>query len=110
VLASAVVKNHGTVIWSVADLLRGDCCQSEDGRVILAFTVLRRLDCVLDPTRDAVVKQFQALQARGIENADPVLQGVAGEQSFNTSTLPAATPPAATDERSPWLRSLQRHD
>lgn len=40
-------------IWSVADLLRGDYKQSEYGRVILPFTVLRRLDCVLAPTKQA---------------------------------------------------------
>ena len=34
-----------SLIWSVADLLRGDFKQSEYGRVILPFTVLRRLDC-----------------------------------------------------------------
>ncbi|HEY8330938.1 MAG TPA: type I restriction-modification system subunit M N-terminal domain-containing protein, partial [Pseudomonas sp.] len=38
-------------IWSVADLLRGDYKQSEYGRVILPFTVLRRLDCVLEATK-----------------------------------------------------------
>ena len=41
-------------IWSVADLLRGDYKQSDYGKVILPFTVLRRLDCVLADTRDAV--------------------------------------------------------
>ena len=38
-------------IWSVADLLRGDYKQSEYGKVILPLTVLRRLDCVLEPTK-----------------------------------------------------------
>ena len=42
-------------IWSVADLLRGDFKQSEYGRVILPFTVLRRLDCVLEGTKEAVL-------------------------------------------------------
>lgn len=42
-------------IWSVADLLRGDYKQSEYGRVILPFVVLRRLDCVLEPTKPAVL-------------------------------------------------------
>ena len=37
-------------IWSVADLLRGDYKQSEYGQVILPFTVLRRMDCVLEKT------------------------------------------------------------
>ena len=39
-------------IWSVADLLRGDYKQSDYGKLILPFTVLRRLDCVLYPTKD----------------------------------------------------------
>jgi type I restriction enzyme M protein len=48
-------------IWSVADLLRGDYKQSEYGKVILPFTVLRRLDCVLAPTRQAVLDKRVAL-------------------------------------------------
>ena len=46
-------------LWSVADLLRGDYKQSEYGRVILPFTVLRRLDCVLAPTKEAVLAELQ---------------------------------------------------
>ena len=53
-------------IWSVADLLRGDLKQSEYGRVILPFTVLRRLDCVLAPTKTEVLKEHAANQAAGI--------------------------------------------
>ena len=44
-------------IWSVADLLRGDYKQSEYGRVILPFTVLRRLDCVLEATKPKVLAE-----------------------------------------------------
>lgn len=47
--------NLSSFIWSVADLLRGDYKQSEYGRVILPFTVLRRLDCVLEETKEAVL-------------------------------------------------------
>jgi type I restriction enzyme M protein len=46
-------------IWSVADLLRGDYTQSEYGRVILPFAVLRHLDCVLAPTREAVLGEAE---------------------------------------------------
>lgn len=46
-------QNLSSFIWSVADLLRGDYKQSDYGKVILPFTVLRRLDCVLEPTKDA---------------------------------------------------------
>lgn len=49
------VRNHAAFIWSVADLLRGDYKQSEYGKVILPLVVLRRLDCVLEPTKDAVL-------------------------------------------------------
>jgi type I restriction enzyme M protein len=47
-------QNLSAFIWSVADLLRGDYKQSDYGKVILPFTVLRRLDCVLEPTKAAV--------------------------------------------------------
>lgn len=50
--------NLSSFIWSVADLLRGDYKQSEYGRVILPFTVLRRLDCVLEPSKQAVLKEL----------------------------------------------------
>jgi type I restriction-modification system DNA methylase subunit len=48
--------NHqalSSFIWSVADLLRGDYKQSDYGKVILPFTVLRRLDCVLEAKKAA---------------------------------------------------------
>jgi type I restriction enzyme M protein len=51
----AAVKNHAAFIWSVADLLRGDYRRSEYGRVILPLTVIRRLDCVLEPTKSTVL-------------------------------------------------------
>ena len=47
--------NLSSFIWSVADLLRGDYKQSDYGKVILPFTVLRRLDCVLEPTKAGVL-------------------------------------------------------
>ena len=55
VTARETIRNHAGFIWSVADLLRGDYKQSEYGKVILPLVVLRRLDCVLEPTKDAVL-------------------------------------------------------
>jgi type I restriction enzyme M protein len=52
--------NLSSFIWSVADLLRGDYKQSEYGKVILPFTVLRRLDCVLEATKPAVRDIFES--------------------------------------------------
>ncbi len=83
---SPTIRNHAAFIWSVADLLRGDYKQSEYGRVILPLVVLRRLDCVLEPTKAQVLQRHTALTGR-IENIEPVLQAVAGQQFFNTSPL-----------------------
>ncbi|RVT96588.1 SAM-dependent DNA methyltransferase [Rhodovarius crocodyli] len=63
-------QSLSALIWSVADLLRGDYKPSEYGRVILPFTVLRRLDCVLAPTKDAVLAEAKAKAAMGI-NPEP---------------------------------------
>ena len=48
-------------IWSLADLLRGDFKQSQYGRVILPFTILRRLECVLEARKPKVLEQVQKL-------------------------------------------------
>ena len=53
-------------IWSVADLLRGDYKQSDYGKVILPFTLLRRLECVLVPTREAVREEYETRKGLGI--------------------------------------------
>ena len=55
---STTIKNHAAFIWSVADLLRGDYKQSEYGKVILPLTVIRRLDCVLEPTKAKVLAVY----------------------------------------------------
>lgn len=73
-------------IWSVADLLRGDYKQSDYGKVILPFTVLRRLDCVLESTKPAVLAELAAKQAQGV-NPEPFLLRKAGQSFFNTSPL-----------------------
>src|SRR5258706_6181084 len=78
--------NLSSFIWSVADLLRGDYKQSEYGKVILPFTVLRRLDCVLEPTKDGVLAEFAAKQQQGV-NPEPFLLRKAGQTFYNTSRL-----------------------
>ncbi len=70
----------------MADLLRGDYKQSEYGKVVLPLTVIRRLDCVLEPTKQAVLKKHRLISGR-IENVEPLLQAAAGQQFFNTSPL-----------------------
>lgn len=73
-------------IWSVADLLRGDYKQSDYGKVILPFTVLRRLDCVLEPTKAAVLAELSEKTKQGI-NPEPFLRRKAGVNFFNQSPM-----------------------
>ncbi len=73
-------------IWSVADLLRGDYKQSEYGKVILPLTVLRRLDCVLEPTKEKVLEKAKALPKRADEAMkDLMLSQAAGQSFYNLS-------------------------
>jgi type I restriction enzyme M protein len=80
-------REKSDFLWSVADLLRGDYKPSDYGKVMLPMVVLRRLDSVLEPTKDAVLKKHAELQAKGVENVDPVLRRVSGEQFYNVSKL-----------------------
>lgn len=77
-------------IWSVADLLRGDYRQSEYGKVILPFTVLRRLDCVLEKTKAAVLAE-QAEKMKLVANPEPFLLRKTGKGFYNISQLDMAT-------------------
>ena len=78
--------NLSSFIWSVADLLRGDYKQSEYGKVILPFTVLRRLDCVLEATKPAVLAEKTTREAAGL-NPEPFLLRKSGQFFYNTSPL-----------------------
>ena len=78
--------NLSSFIWSVADLLRGDYKQSEYGKVILPFTVLRRMDCVLEGTKSAVLAEFKKRQEAKV-NPEPFLLKKSGQLFFNTSPL-----------------------
>jgi len=75
------LANH---IWSVADLLRGDYKQSDYGKVILPFTVLRRLECVLAPTREKVVETYERYKDKGID-VDRFLRRASEHSFYNTS-------------------------
>jgi type I restriction enzyme M protein len=79
-------SDKAAFIWSVADLLRGDFKQSDYGKVILPFTVLRRLDCVLEPTKPAVLAELEKRRKMGV-NPEPFLLKAAGQHFCNTSPL-----------------------
>ncbi|MFC4500206.1 MULTISPECIES: type I restriction-modification system subunit M [Streptomyces] len=77
------LANHA---WSVADLLRGDYKQSDYGKVILPFTVLRRLECVLEPTRQKVAEEVARFEDQDIDT-DHFLRRASGHSFYNKSDL-----------------------
>jgi type I restriction enzyme M protein len=81
------LRNHAAFIWSVADKLRGVYKQSEYGRVILPFVVLRRLDCMLELTKADVLARHTKLKGK-VENVGEVLDRITGVRLvYNTSPL-----------------------
>ncbi|MFS0518956.1 N-6 DNA methylase [Nostoc sp. UIC 10607] len=74
-------------IWSIAELLRGDYKQADYGKVILPFTVLRRLDCVLEPTKAAVMDFYETKvkSMKNLKNPEPLLNQKAGVTFHNIS-------------------------
>lgn len=74
-------------LWSVADLLRGDFKQSQYGRIILPFTLLRRLECVLEATKPDVLTKYEAIKAMPIEAQDKLLAHAAQLSFYNTSKM-----------------------
>jgi type I restriction enzyme M protein len=72
-------------IWSVADLLRGPYRPNQYKDVMLPLTVLRRLDCVLEPTKDQVLAELKRLQGGKIKDLEPFLCRVSGVRFYNTS-------------------------
>lgn len=87
-------ENHSQTaafLWSIADLLRGDFKQSQYGRIILPFTLLRRMECVLAPTKDAVVSASYGQEGRPDTVREMILLRAAGQPFFNASKLTLET-------------------
>ena len=79
IVAKENIANLGSFVWSIADILRGDFKQSEYGKIILPFVVLRRLDCILESSKDAVLSANATLPD-GVDEAtrDMILFGAIG--------------------------------
>lgn len=88
-------------IWSIADLLRHDYKQADYGKVILPFTILRRLDCVLSPTKADVLAKLKQLEKnpKKPDNIESVLNKVAGQKFHNRSDFNFAK--LAADDQHP---------
>jgi type I restriction enzyme M protein len=80
--------NHGEIVsflWGVADLIRDTFKRGKYQDVILPLTVLRRLDCVLAPTKEKVLGKQAELRGKKLENLDPQLRRASGFAFYNTS-------------------------
>jgi type I restriction enzyme M protein len=95
-MTSSSFSSTAAFIWSVADLLRGDFKQSQYGRIILPFTLLRRLECVLEASKDAVVAQNEKVKTMNLPEeaqeklllrATQVSSNPKGLSFFNTSPM-----------------------
>ena len=74
----------------MADLLRGDYKQSEYGKVVLPLTVLRRLDCVLDPVKEAMLVKYAEVKG-SVDNFGPILDRLSDiKHLWNTSRFDLA--------------------
>ena len=71
-------------IWSVADDLRGDYKQADYGKIILPFALLRRLDCVLEPTKAAVLAEYAKRKDEGVD-LDIFLKRKSKQSFYNVS-------------------------
>ena len=76
-------------IWSVADLLRGDFKQSQYGRIILPFTLLRRLECVLEQSKPAVLAKHVEVGKLNLpeEAYEKMMLRATDENFFNVSPM-----------------------
>ncbi|WP_281535351.1 type I restriction-modification system subunit M [Cryobacterium breve] len=77
-------ENNGAFIWSIANLLRGTYKQSDYGKIVLPFTILRRLDAVLEPTKDGVLAEFKKRKDGAIP-VEKLLPAVSQQDFYNTS-------------------------
>lgn len=87
---STAPNNLASESWAIADLLRGDFKQSQYGRIILPFALLRRLECVLEGSKDAVVAEAERVAKMKLpeEAAEKFLLRAAGGLTFyNTSKM-----------------------
>ena len=88
-MASLIPNNTestlSSFIWKNANDLRGDFPHTEFGKIILPFTILRRLECVLEPTKDNVLEAYEKYKNLGIA-VDDILKNASNNPFYNTST------------------------
>lgn len=76
-------QDRANFLWSIADLLRGDYKQAEYGKVILPFTILRRLDCLLKDSKPQILQQYESLKTQPEAVIDKILNSKSGFKYFH---------------------------
>jgi type I restriction enzyme M protein len=99
-------KEKANLIWKVADLLRGDYKQSDYGKIILPMTVLRRLDCVITPTKQKVLDYMPKIEKLSDSAKDITLNKIAGLNFHNRSNYDFAKIKADPNNVSANLRNF----
>ena len=82
------MQNHSEIaefLWKIADLIKDDYDAKDYENVILPFTLLRRLDCVLQPTRQAVREAAERYKSAPENTRDDLLKKAAGQRFYNVS-------------------------
>ena len=80
---SAHISEKAALIWAIADKLTGVYKPHEYGEVILPLTVIRRFDCILADTKDAVLERYEAV--KDLPLRDVLLRAASGKAFYNTS-------------------------
>jgi len=79
-----MAQTNANLIWKIADLLRGPYQPNQYGDVILPFTILRRLDCILEPTKDEVLAEYKKIASTKVD-PDVMLKAKFKLPFYNTS-------------------------
>jgi len=93
-LSQETINTNASFIWSIAELLRGDFKQSEYGKIVLPFVILRRLDCLLEQTKEAALAEAASLPEEMDETMRMAILcdvAKAGGQIYNQSRFTFAT-------------------
>lgn len=80
---AANINEKANLIWAIADKLTGVYKPHEYGEVILPLTVIRRFDCILSETKDAVLKKYK--EVKNLPMKDILLRAASGKPFYNTS-------------------------
>ena len=82
---SSNVNEKAALIWAIADKLTGVYKPHEYGEVILPLTVIRRFDCILSDTKDAVLKKYD--EVKNLPMKDVLLRSATGGNLMTLITL-----------------------